>query len=78
MRRALCRRGDPRSWDSDTGPEAKASIAACERCPVIEECLAYAVQLDERLPVGQTLHGIWGGSTHKDRAVARRRARAAS
>jgi hypothetical protein len=43
---------------------------------VIERCLAYAVRLDDQLPMGQTLQGIWGGTTHKERAVARRRRRA--
>lgn len=75
MRRAVCGRGEAYKWDEDTGPDALASIAACERCPVIAQCLDYAVRLDELLPKGHTLTGIWGGTTHKQRAVARRRRR---
>ncbi|MEU2159899.1 WhiB family transcriptional regulator [Streptomyces chengbuensis] len=44
--------------------EAKA---VCRRCPVVEQCLDWAV---ERGPVD----GIWGGTTESERrAISRRR-----
>jgi WhiB family redox-sensing transcriptional regulator len=40
--------------------EARAR-AICERCPVREPCLAYALRIREP-------HGIWGGLDERERA----------
>jgi Transcription factor WhiB len=48
----------------ETGMEARA---ICARCPVRRECLATAMNDDER--------GIWGGQADRDRAQLRRAAR---
>lgn len=69
MTRAACLNADPRKWDSDTGPDALGSIRVCERCPVLEQCLEYALRLMAELPSEHTLAGIWGGTGHKRRAV---------
>ena len=54
---------------SDSGPArdqtAKAQ-AICATCQVRLECLAFALR------TGQ-VHGVWGGTTEGERAVARRR-----
>lgn len=34
-------------------------VAMCERCPVMGECLSWALRHEE--------HGIWGGLTHEQR-----------
>ena len=45
--------------------------AICVRCPVLEECREYALE------VGET-HGIWGGLNEMERrALLRQRARQA-
>jgi WhiB family redox-sensing transcriptional regulator len=44
--------------------EAKA---VCARCPVMEQCLEWAVG------IGQ-VEGVWGGTTESERRTARRRA----
>jgi WhiB family redox-sensing transcriptional regulator len=36
----------------------------CKECPLIKDCLAYALKYDE--------HGIWGGTTEQDREKIRR------
>jgi WhiB family redox-sensing transcriptional regulator len=51
------------------GREARAK-AICQRCPVIEPCLEFAMDTNQK-------YGIWGGLTDKERAsLKRRRARA--
>jgi WhiB family transcriptional regulator, redox-sensing transcriptional regulator len=65
---ALCR-GMDSSWffhpDAERGPrreqrEADAK-AICARCPVIADCRAHALQVQEP-------YGIWGGLTEHERA----------
>lgn len=41
----------------------------CLECPVIGECLSYALKTDTR-------HGVWGGTTEMDRARLNDRKRA--
>ncbi|HEX2051410.1 MAG TPA: WhiB family transcriptional regulator [Actinomycetota bacterium] len=44
--------------------------AVCQRCPVSEPCLEFAMETNQK-------YGIWGGLTDKERAsLKRRRARA--
>lgn len=38
--------------------------AICKQCPLINDCLAYALQYDEQ--------GIWGGTTERERSRIRR------
>lgn len=40
--------------------------AICETCPVIEECLTYAVSTAQRF-------GVWGGTDEEERRLIRRR-----
>jgi len=73
--RAACRSADPELFFpvSGTGPSL-AQIAeaktVCARCEVRSECLALA------LATGQ-VYGIWGGTSPEERAVLRKKARAA-
>ena len=49
--------------------EAEAK-AVCRQCPVIEPCLEFAMETNQK-------YGIWGGMNDKERAsLKRRRARA--
>jgi hypothetical protein len=43
---------DAEAWWTATG--APDAVEACNRCPVIAECLAYAISNDEKW-------GVWGG-----------------
>lgn len=71
---AACRGTDPELFfpvgrDDVERPETDAAKEICAGCPVVDECLAYA--LTTRQP-----DGIWGGlTTSERRALARRRAR---
>lgn len=51
-------KGDPKSL----GGEAKA---ICAGCPVIEQCLEWALETNER-------YGVWGGTTAYERRALRR------
>jgi WhiB family redox-sensing transcriptional regulator len=69
---ALCRHTDidfypPDDRDGPRGPsklELRA-IAVCQHCPVVFDCLAYALDADER-------YGVWGGLTAQQRGSMKR------
>jgi WhiB family redox-sensing transcriptional regulator len=64
--RGACRASDPELFfplTQSAEHEARAK-AVCERCPVLKECRAYAIQEGEP-------EGIWGGLTVKERRSLR-------
>ncbi|MBZ9644598.1 WhiB family transcriptional regulator [Streptomyces sp. PSKA30] len=69
--RAACLHEDPDLFFpiGNTGPtleQIDEARAVCRRCPVVEQCLDWAIQ------VGQ-VEGIWGGMTDSERRALRRR-----
>jgi len=65
--RAACVDSDPDLFFpvGTTGPAERETLAAkqvCFRCPVIDECLAWA------LDTGQA-SGVWGGTSEWERAM---------
>jgi WhiB family redox-sensing transcriptional regulator len=71
-RDALCAQTDPDLFFPEVGERALAAKAVCSRCPVREQCLAFA--LDNREG-----YGIWGGLSADERKRFRaRRNRSAS
>lgn len=65
MRDALCAQVEPDLFFADAKDGVEAARAICERCPVTDECLAYALGNGER-------HGVWGGKDRRERAALRR------
>ena len=76
--RAVCREEDPELFfalgeehttgNTPTGPvlaQQDEAKAVCRRCPVISDCLAWAVES------GQDF-GVWGGMTPEERRPFRR------
>jgi WhiB family redox-sensing transcriptional regulator len=57
---ALFFASDPERRASRSRREARAK-AICQRCPVIEQCLAFALRVEEPC-------GIWGGLSEDERA----------
>jgi WhiB family redox-sensing transcriptional regulator len=51
--------------DTD-GEQIATALAVCNNCKVIDECLNYALESNQRA-------GIWGGTTEKERRSLRRR-----
>lgn len=62
----VCRTVDPELWFPDDGSNGNQAKALCRQCPVIEECLQYA--LDNR-----EMYGVWGGLGNSERRMLRRR-----
>ncbi|MFD8567715.1 WhiB family transcriptional regulator [Streptomyces sp. NPDC057694] len=72
---AACAHEDPELFFpvGSTGPalrETEAAKQVCHRCPVVTECLDWAVA------TGQTT-GVWGGTSERERARLIRAARRA-
>lgn len=64
---ALCAQIDGDLFFPEKGESASLARSVCARCPVSEECLAFALATNER-------EGIWGGLTARERAQIRREA----
>jgi WhiB family redox-sensing transcriptional regulator len=69
--RALCRDEDPELFFpiGNTGPallQIEQAKAVCRRCPVIQDCLAWALE------TGQDA-GVWGGMSEDERRALKRR-----
>ena len=68
---ALCRNSNPELFFpiGNTGPalmQIEEAKAVCRRCPVIETCLAWALES------GQDA-GVWGGLSEDERRALKRR-----
>lgn len=61
-----CNNGDPETWFDETNV-----ATACSGCPVAAACLNYALTYADPITGGR-LEGIWGGTTTRQRATARR------
>lgn len=66
--RGSCRtHPDPDLWFSgENTPGQRQAAAICRDCPVARPCLAYALAVPG-------LHGIWGGTTPRQRTRLRNR-----
>lgn len=65
---ALCAQVDPDAHWPDKGGSVAAAMATCAACDVRAQCLAYALDNDER-------YGVWGGTTEMERRKIRRQAK---
>jgi len=72
MGSAACAGHDVDLWFPDTLTDATIAkaVAICDRCPVKERCLAYALA---HIDNGRDEAGIWGGMTGRERINYRRR-----
>ena len=62
---AICHEVDPEAFFPEKGCSPRAAKALCQGCPVIGECLEYALEHD--------LQGVWGGATEEERRRMKRR-----
>jgi WhiB family redox-sensing transcriptional regulator len=70
--RSACREEDPELFFpvGNTGPallQIEEAKAVCRRCPVMEQCLTWALATSED-------HGVWGGMSEDERRAMKRRA----
>jgi len=71
-RNATCREEDPDLFFpiGNTGPallQIEEAKTVCRRCPVMEQCLQWAMEANES-------HGVWGGLSEDERRAMKRRA----
>ncbi|MGW1893908.1 WhiB family transcriptional regulator [Streptomyces sp. NPDC002004] len=69
---AACLDEDPELFFpvGNTGPallQIREAKSVCERCPVVDQCLQYALDLGQN-------SGVWGGRSEDERRALRRRA----
>ncbi|MEU8480378.1 WhiB family transcriptional regulator [Streptomyces hygroscopicus] len=69
---AVCCEEDPELFFpiGNTGPalvQIEEAKAVCRRCPVIEQCLQWAIESRQH-------HGVWGGMSEDERRQMKRRA----
>lgn len=61
---AVCSQTDPEIFHPAKGESRRAAVKICQSCPVIAECLNWALQHKET--------GIWGGTSENQRKQLRR------
>lgn len=57
---ALCAQVDTEIFFPDKGGSVREGKRVCRECPVRAECLAYAIEHEDR-------YGIWGGLSERER-----------
>ena len=60
MDQAICSQVDPDAHFPEKGGSTLAAKKVCQSCPVIAECLEYAISNNERF-------GVWGGRSERER-----------
>jgi len=66
---ALCAQTDPEQFFPEKGYSAGPAKDVCNGCPVIADCLDYALRNGER-------YGVWGGQSERELRKLRKAARA--
>ena len=65
---AECQKHDQDLFFPERGSSTVKAKAICNSCPVINECLEFAVERKERF-------GIWGGKSERERRAIRKERR---
>ena len=65
MLEARCLDADPEAFFPEKGGSTREAKRICAICPVQRDCLAYALDNDERF-------GIWGGMSERERRRLKR------
>jgi WhiB family transcriptional regulator, redox-sensing transcriptional regulator len=63
--RAVCPQTDPEAFYPKKGGSTREAKRICRGCPVIDQCLQWALDNDERF-------GIWGGLSERERRRLKR------
>ena len=71
MQRGLCREIPPAVFFPSDGVGVEAARRICANCPVKEPCLEYALEF-------RIDHGVWGGSSERERRRILKRRRVAA
>lgn len=65
MEQSRCLDADPDAFFPEKGGSTREAKRICSACDVREECLAYALENEERF-------GIWGGLSERERRRLKR------
>jgi WhiB family redox-sensing transcriptional regulator len=57
---ALCAQTDPEAFFPEKGGSTRDAKKVCAQCPVVAQCLEYALRTNQRF-------GIWGGLSERER-----------
>jgi WhiB family redox-sensing transcriptional regulator len=70
MTNAACKSADPELFFAEVKEREKIADAKsyCDRCPIVMQCLTYALNNEE--------FGIWGGTTMAERLLVKNNPRA--
>jgi WhiB family redox-sensing transcriptional regulator len=69
---AACRGLDAEIFHPVDDSQIQLAKSICAMCPIAEQCLEHAIVAREK-------HGVWGGTTERERrSIIRRRRRAAA
>lgn len=60
LEQAVCAQTDPEAFFPEKGGSTREAKSVCVTCPIVRECLQYALDHDERF-------GIWGGLSERER-----------
>lgn len=60
MEDAVCRQVDNELWYPEKGESTQPAKKICAHCPVVAECLEYALKNKERF-------GVWGNTSERER-----------
>ena len=66
MAQAVCASADPEEWFPEKGSSSQTAKKICSGCPVVKECLQFALDHNE--------YGIWGGTSRRERIPMMRKA----
>ncbi len=64
MASGACNQSDPETWFPEKGGNPKSAKRVCARCPVLDQCLTWALAHHDE--------GVWGGTTAHERAKLRK------
>lgn len=65
---ALCAQTDPELFFPQKGGSTTEAKKVCRRCPVVSDCLEWAIDAGEE-------HGVWGGMSERERTAYARSSR---
>lgn len=71
----VCRTIDPDIWFPEKGRSSALAKRLCRQCPVVKECLEYALRTERK---HGRMYGVWGATSEHQRRQIHAQTRAAA